>query len=46
MAAYRVGRETVSIDRLPGNRRVQGLLGEFLRENAAPAAKVQQANRP
>ena len=46
LAAYRVGRETVSVDRLPGNRRVQGLLGEFLKENAAPAAKVSTADRP
>jgi len=46
LAAYRVGRGTVSIDRLPGNRQVQGLFVEFLKENAAPAAKVQQENRP
>ncbi len=46
LAAYRVGRKTVSVDRLPGNRRVQGLLGEFLKENAAPAAKPSSADRP
>ena len=46
LAAYRLGRETVSVDRLPGNRRVQGLLSEFLKENTAPAAKVSSADRP
>jgi WD40 repeat protein len=46
LAAYRVGRETVSVDRLPGSRRAQGLLGEFLNDNAAPATKVSSADRP
>jgi WD40 repeat protein len=36
LALYRVGRKTVTIDRLPGTRRVQGLLNEFLKENAEP----------
>jgi WD40 repeat protein len=44
LAAYRVRRGTVSIDRLPGNRRVQGLFGEFLRENAHPSAKASAGN--
>jgi len=34
LAAYRVGRKTVTVDKLPGNRRVSGLLVEFLKENA------------
>jgi WD40 repeat protein len=46
LVAYRVGRETLSVDRLPGNRRVLGLLGEFLKENAAPAANDSPAGRP
>ncbi|HKW27464.1 MAG TPA: WD40 repeat domain-containing protein [Terriglobales bacterium] len=45
LAAFRVGRKTVNVDRLQGNRRVQGLLGEFLKENAAPDAKVSSADR-
>lgn len=46
LAAYRVGRETVNVDRLPGNRRVQGLFDEFLRENAEPTAKGRSSNQP
>ena len=46
LAAYRVGRETISVDRLPGSRRVQGLLSQFLKENAAAVAKVSSADRP
>jgi WD40 repeat protein len=34
LAAYRVGRKMVTADKLPGNRRVSGLLLEFLKENA------------
>jgi len=36
LALYQVGRRTVTVDRLPGNRRVQGLLNEVLMENAKP----------
>ena len=34
LAAYRAGRKTVTVDKLPGNSRVSGLLVEFLKENA------------
>jgi WD40 repeat protein len=33
LAAYRVGRKSVRVDHLPGNRRVPGLLGQFLKNN-------------
>ena len=46
LAAYRLGRTTVSVDRLPGNRRVPGLLGEFLKESAVPARKVPFESQP
>jgi WD40 repeat protein len=39
LALYRVGRKTVTVDRLPGSRRVQGLLNEFLKENAEPQSE-------
>ena len=35
LALYRVGRRSVTVDRLPGTRPVPGLLNEFLMENAA-----------
>jgi len=40
LAAYRVGRKTVTVDKLPGNRRVSGLLAEFLKENAETADEI------
>ncbi|HEV2115684.1 MAG TPA: WD40 repeat domain-containing protein [Terriglobales bacterium] len=39
LALYRVGRNTMTVDRLPAARRVPGLLRDFLQENAGPAPK-------
>jgi hypothetical protein len=39
LAVYRVGRKTVTVDNLPGNRRAPGLLAGFLKENSEKQAE-------
>lgn len=39
LAVYRVGRKTVSVDNLAGNRRAPGLLAGFLKENSEMPAE-------
>lgn len=40
LAVYRVGRKTVTVDSLPGNRRAPGLLAGFLKENSKMQAET------
>lgn len=39
LAVYRVGRKTVTVDNIPGNRRAPGLLAGFLKENSEMQAE-------